>query len=588
MNRRLLSAILVGTALFSGCAGAARTVLTLEGHSSAPALYTSENSARKGIVRGSDNPAFFMLPPEARLSLSAGTALELFVSVADGRSVDIALAALTAADFSSPWQLFPELTKRPFSTVTGCTGELRIRMTVSDIADTALAITTTDASGSAPAAFSGFALRVTPSASDTAPALESGPPPAVTVRSATLTAEARGWQISPRRWFGFGPDGGFQRFDNPEALVSVVSGHSLEVGLPAVGAESTPEKQQTLTVRGGGQYFSFRLGPRSAVSIVPPFLLDRAANSSPLFSADGPVLPESMISRPVNYTGAGSLPIPISADPHLVVQWPQDAWRDSRYEIFAWDRFPSILIFDTADYAVQDLFFKRLAFFVEKQGYRGQLHSDAALAGLHAFNAHDYRASSLAEFFELARLQSFSLNREEQLLRDLLLAEGIIREDAGAYREGRGAVLSISRASLPYLRYLFIAHEGLHGLYFTDAEFRAKVHEVYSAQDSRARSFLESYFTVIDALGYDTADTYLMENEFMAYLLQQPLDRVVPYFVESLVPRYLRFKGDPSLADWVTGSGAAAFVASASRLNDYIFERWGISAGRVGMFSFRD
>ena len=49
-----------------------------------------------------------------------------------------------------------------------------------------------------------------------------------------------------------------------------------------------------------------------------------------------------------------------------------------------------MLIFDTASYAVQARFFRRLAFYVEKQGYRGRLLTDAELGSRRGYNAHDY------------------------------------------------------------------------------------------------------------------------------------------------------------------------------------------------------
>ncbi|MDR0721053.1 MAG: hypothetical protein LBF78_15590, partial [Treponema sp.] len=95
---------------------------------------------------------------------------------------------------------------------------------------------------------------------------------------------------------------------------------------------------------------------------------------------------------------------PIPADPGLVLDYPRTAWRDSRYEVFRWESFPSVLVFDFADYAVQDRFLKRLAFYVEKAEFRGRLAEDREIASLHGWNAHDYRSQDLAAFFEAARI----------------------------------------------------------------------------------------------------------------------------------------------------------------------------------------
>ena len=67
---------------------------------------------------------------------------------------------------------------------------------------------------------------------------------------------------------------------------------------------------------------------------------------------------------------------PITADPGIILHWPQTQWRQSSYELFAWEQFPSVLIFDFADYSVQDAYFKRLSFFAEKKGFTGKLLFD--------------------------------------------------------------------------------------------------------------------------------------------------------------------------------------------------------------------
>jgi hypothetical protein len=128
---------------------------------------------------------------------------------------------------------------------------------------------------------------------------------------------------------------------------------------------------------------------------------------------------------------------PLPADPGGVLLYDTAAWRNSEYELFSWNRFPEILIMDTASYEVQSRFFKRLAFFVEKRGYRGRLVTNREFAGLHGFNAHDYRAEDLAVFYQTARERLFTLNPEEELLKEILLDNGVIRDD-GIFTPGKG------------------------------------------------------------------------------------------------------------------------------------------------------
>jgi len=279
---------------------------------------------------------------------------------------------------------------------------------------------------------------------------------------------------------------------------------------------------------------------------------------------------------------------PIPADPGIILVYPREAWRDPRYEVFRWPAFPQVLIFDTADYAVQERLFKRLAFFVEKTGFRGRLVPDQELAGLHGWNAHDYRDEDLAKFFETARQENFPLLPEERELRDILLQNGILRYGSdGEVLAGAGAVLSISRESPDYLRHRFMVHEGFHGIFFVDEEFREFSRSRWDKLDRAARRFIRSYF---DFQRYDLGDPYLILNEFMAYCLQQPVSQAGRYFGETL-PRQVetspwRRADLPPAEESPTGEHswpdlARIFTREAEAFSAYVNHRWGLAAGRI-------
>jgi len=278
-----------------------------------------------------------------------------------------------------------------------------------------------------------------------------------------------------------------------------------------------------------------------------------------------------------------AFPSPIMADPGLVITWPREDWRNGRYEVFRWDRFPSLLIFDYATYAVQNRMLTRLAFFVEKAGYRGRILTNAQLSGLHGWNAHDYKAVDLARFYSIVRETNFPLHEEEMELKRILLNEGIIREEDGGYAAGEGGILSISKESPDYLRYRFMAHEGFHGLFFIDGDFRDFTRSRWERLSAPAKRFITSYF---DYLQYDTSDEYLLVNEFMAYVMQQDVSQARNYFGYQL-PRLLESTWrvstlpakDASSGTWP--SLAAAFAAEAEAFSAYVNQRWGLAAGRV-------
>ncbi|GHU09714.1 hypothetical protein FACS1894151_08050 [Spirochaetia bacterium] len=327
-------------------------------------------------------------------------------------------------------------------------------------------------------------------------------------------------------------------------------------------------------------------------------LPDAAANLYPLVihtyqeaESGNFTAPFSFSVTPVQFGGAGfsaqnnSIITPITVDPGLILDYPRNKWRQMSFELFRWDIFPSILIFDTADYDVQDRMLKRLAFFVEKAGFRGRLAPDREIAALHGWNAHDYRAGDLARFFDLARSENFPLLPEEIALEDILTANGIIHRSAsGEISEGEGAIISISRESPDYLRRRFLVHENFHGLFFIDEDFRQFSRARYENLSPAARRFLVSYF---EYSGYDSADTYLMINEFQAYVLQQAAAQAAAYFGENLAGTLYRhpwrFNALPekdSRRDYWPEI-AAAFTREAEAFSAYVNRRWGLTAGRV-------
>ncbi|MDC7220406.1 MAG: hypothetical protein PQJ59_10720 [Spirochaetales bacterium] len=197
------------------------------------------------------------------------------------------------------------------------------------------------------------------------------------------------------------------------------------------------------------------------------------------------------------------------------------------YFLYLWDEGNNILIFDFKNYEVQDKYFKRLAFFMEKPGYRGTLMTDEEIEGLHGWNAHDYSAEGLVSFYNLAREEDFPLNREELDLRQILLNKGIILFDGKEYLTGEGAIVSITRETSPTLRQRFITHESLHGLFFTDEEFREEIRSYWMGLPENYREIWR-FFMVNNA--YDPSDEVLMYNEMLGYTLQLHRKEVAGYF----------------------------------------------------------
>ena len=303
------------------------------------------------------------------------------------------------------------------------------------------------------------------------------------------------------------------------------------------------------------------------------------------YDASMGVVPETMriISHDPGFTllGVRLFPVgltgPIPADFGAIFAYDSSAWRLNEYELFRWNLFPSILIFDTISYEIQAAFFKRLAFFVEKRGYAGQVRSNRELENLHGWNAHDYRSTDLAEFFNAA--SGVELNREELVLRRILLEEGIIRRMDRGFAPGDGGVISISQESIPILRDLFLLHEGYHGLFFADDGFRNKVFQIWADLDESERLFWRRFLA---NRAYNPDDEYLMINEFQSYLLQQPLDEVDSYFHGFAVPRFrIESPAYVSFVNTMIEEFPDTFMRAAEQVAKAAFETAGISAGSL-------
>jgi hypothetical protein len=247
------------------------------------------------------------------------------------------------------------------------------------------------------------------------------------------------------------------------------------------------------------------------------------------------------------------------------------------YSLYRWDMLPSVLVFDFKDYATQDRYMKRLAFFVEKVGYRGVLAKDEEIAPLHGWNAHDYRAEDLAAFFQAARAKSFPLGKEEKDLESLLLSSGIIKEEGGELEPGSGAIISVSHETEEGLRWKLAVHESTHGILFVDPDYRRFVQGLWASIDPGEKWFWRTY------LGwalYDISSSYLISNEFQAYLLQQPPNAAREYFEKrkssELLEKHpeMQEKVDAYMAEY-----GDRFEERAKDLESWLYAKYAVRAG---------
>lgn len=360
----------------------------------------------------------------------------------------------------------------------------------------------------------------------------------------------------------------------------------IELGFSDEKTEGAEKKSDFVKINAGGDILTVRIFPGTkenliqTSTLVAPFSYYEITGSSArvlklLMTTNDPALIPSSPDKVL---------VPMKTDLGLVLSSKTSTWRTKDYEIYEWNIFPGILFFDTLNYSVQDQFFRRLAYFSEKKGFRGKLLADSELEGKHGYNAHDYGAESLAAFFSACERQNFRITQKEADLKEILIKTGVIVPDSNSYRAGKGAVISISRESPAYLRASFTAHESWHGIFFTDSDFRNAVAAVYYTVDENTMKFMKGYWASQETLGYDQDDEFLMQNEFMAYLMQQPLRFVSKYFI-NVANRGSVSAYQKELCEWVKRTEAATFEDACRVLDSYAYDNWGLAAGRVAMIT---
>ena len=244
---------------------------------------------------------------------------------------------------------------------------------------------------------------------------------------------------------------------------------------------------------------------------------------------------------------------------------------------YRWDLLPDVLMFDFRTYAVQDAYLKRLAFFVEKKGFAGRLARDSEIASLHGWNAHDYKMDDVARFFTDAVKADFPLRAEELRLRDFLVEKGLLDKRGREYSGGKGAIISISQESEPYLRHTFLTHESSHALFFADGAYRDFCVSMWNGMTKEEKWFWLLYF---GWMNYNTSSSYLMANEMQAYLIQQLPRKAGEYFTKTLVERLL--ENHPELKEPLTiymETFGAEFERKAAILDGWLKKAYGFGAG---------
>ena len=160
------------------------------------------------------------------------------------------------------------------------------------------------------------------------------------------------------------------------------------------------------------------------IAICGPFAPQAAQQSSPL---------------PVRIPSLEEVPPPASASLSSIEGQSGDLPGGAGFAIYRWDRFPSVIVMDMADFRRTGPDVLAPGILSREAGYRGRLLSDAGLAGKHGWNAHDYGPRGLACLLQRGRGGALSPRRRGTLASRYRLARR-------HRRSGRGCPSSPARA----------------------------------------------------------------------------------------------------------------------------------------------
>lgn len=203
---------------------------------------------------------------------------------------------------------------------------------------------------------------------------------------------------------------------------------------------------------------------------------------------------------------------------------------------------PEVLIIDIPGLELQGRTFNRITQLVEQQytePYPRVLTSEELTKYINNSNktfasfaaGHDLKVSDLVQFFNFAERDKTELFPEEYALRDLVVAEGLIKEWRGFYQAQKPhtVILSIPQiqerrgadpAVTSNARYAILLHELSHAEFHTNAAYNKYCKSFWA--DGLTEPQREAFRKFLASMRYSVDNEELLINEMQAYLMFTP------------------------------------------------------------------
>ncbi|WP_025375534.1 hypothetical protein [Borrelia parkeri] len=228
---------------------------------------------------------------------------------------------------------------------------------------------------------------------------------------------------------------------------------------------------------------------------------------------------------------------PINSDLKFIFNYKKENYRRDSFELFKLIAEPDIYVLKFKNLNDQSLMLKRIAFFIEKKGFRGMLLSNNELKNKVGWKGHNYRLKDIITFFNVAQKSNIKLNKKEIILKNLIIINKL------AHIENNTIKIKDKSRNIAFATYAedetmsktaqmtIFMHEILHMYFFTDNNFNKAIFNFWnknvSSKDKKA------WIKFLDNKGYDVKSQYLIINEFFTYTTQISKKDIAKYLTNS-------------------------------------------------------
>lgn len=246
-------------------------------------------------------------------------------------------------------------------------------------------------------------------------------------------------------------------------------------------------------------------------------------------------------------TNSNSVPSPIKADAKTIFASNPDAWRQKPYEIYRLNIGNNVIVIKFNSYAEQRKFFFRLTYFSNQNNDEHYIQPASYYDGMHSYNANDYSAEELADFFNQLLKQNMNPELNEAVLLNMALSYKIIKKTNSGYLPLSGAIISFSMETEIKQRKRYLIHETMHGLFYTVPKLREAIFSIIEKLTPKEKYFWYLFLKHKGELdsrpglaGYNINNTYLVVNEIFAHVMQSELEDLDDYFFNTYIPRMIK------------------------------------------------